>query len=298
MGALSRSGAVFLLSTLVLVIAGFGVMQVATVNAAETLIVSIDVKLNKDPNKISCKSKDGSINMVIFGSTNFVIRNIDVSSLKLEGKSVTEIHGKIHQKNLNGDNNPDAVIHLSKADVCSALSSLPLGQFVSVKLSGLVNNGQSFEGTDTLKITSSVEPIEEPAPDPPIQNPSPQPNVIESEIHRLVNEERSKAGKQPLQWNERLADLARQHSADMRDNNYFNHGNFAQRIRTVCGGAAGENIFYSFGKDSNQVAEAAVTAWMNSQGHRANILSSLYHSEGVGIAVSATKVYVTQDFCS
>jgi uncharacterized protein YkwD len=297
MGA-SRSGAVFLLSTLVLMIASFGVMQFVTVSAAETLIVSIDVKLNKDPNKIGCKSKDGSINMAIFGSASFVPSNIDVSSLKLEGKPVAEIHGKIHQKNLNGDDHPDGVIHLSKADVCSALSSLPAGQFVSVKLTGLMNNGQSFEGTDMLKVTSSVEPIEEPAPEPPVQNPSPQPNIIESEIHRLVNEERAKAGKPLLQWSDRLTDLARQHSADMRDNNYFSHGNFAQRIRTVCGGAAGENIFYSFGKDSSQIAQAAVTAWMNSPGHKANILSSLYHNEGVGIAVSSTKVYVTQDFCS
>ncbi|MGH9933969.1 MAG: CAP domain-containing protein, partial [Nitrososphaerales archaeon] len=66
----------------------------------------------------------------------------------------------------------------------------------------------------------------------------------------------------------------------------------------VCGGAAGENIFYSFGKDSAQIAQSAVTAWMNSAGHKANILSSFYHSEGVGIAISETKVYVTQDFCS
>ena len=298
MGALNRSGAVFLASLLVLVMAGFGIIQVATVNAAETLFVDIDIKLNKDPNKISCKSTDGSINIAIFSNENFLARNIDVSSLKLESKSVAEIHGKIHQKNLNGDSNLDGIAHLSKSDVCNALNGLPVGQFVSVKLTGLMTNGQQFQGTDTLKLTSSVKPIEEPAPNPPVQDPGPQPNNVESEIHRLVNEERTKSGLQPLQWNERLAELARQHSTDMRDNNYFNHGNFSQRIRTVCAGTAGENIFYSFGKDSSQIAEAAVNAWMNSPGHRANILSSFYHSEGVGFAVSETKVYVTQDFCS
>ena len=298
MGALNRSGAVFLASILVLVIAGFGIMRVGTVNAAETLIVDIDIKPNKDPNKISCESTDGGVNIAIFGSSNFVPRNTDISTLKLQGKSVTEIHGKIHQKNLNGDSNLDAIVHLNKVDVCNAFNGLPEGQFVSVTLTGLVTNGQQFEGTDTVKIDFPTEAIEEPTPSPPVQDPGSQPNIVESEIHRLVNEERAKAGKQPLQWNERLAELARQHSADMRDNNYFSHGNFAERIRTVCGGAAGENIFYSFGKDSNQIAQAAVTAWMNSSGHKANILSSFYHSEGVGIAVSATKVYVTQDFCS
>ncbi|HLE34962.1 MAG TPA: CAP domain-containing protein [Nitrososphaerales archaeon] len=298
MGALNRSGAVFLASILVLVIASFGIMQVGTVNAAETLIVEIDIKPSKDPNKIGCKLTDGTINVAMFGSSNFVVRNIDVSTLKLQGKSVTEIHGKIHQKNLNGDSNLDAIVHLNKVDVCNAFNGLPEGQFVSVTLTGLVTNGQQFEGTDTVKIDFPTEAIEEPTPSPPVQDPGSQPNTVESEIHRLVNEERAKAGKQPLQWNERLAELARQHSADMRDNNYFSHGNFAERIRTVCGGAAGENIFYSFGKDSSQIAEAAVTAWMNSSGHKANILSSFYHSEGVGIAISESKVYVTQDFCS
>ena len=299
MGALSNSGgAVFLASLLALVIASFGIMQLGTVNAAETLIADIDIKPNKDPNKISCKSTDGSINIAIFGTDNFVVRDIDVSSLKLQGKSVTEIHGKIHQKNLNGDGNPDGVVHLSKTDVCNSINGLPAGQLVSVTLTGLMTTGQLFEGTNTIKTDSPAKPIQEPAPNPPVQDPNPQQNEVESEIHRLVNEERTKAGKQPLQWSERLADLARLHSSDMRDNNYFSHGNFAERIRTVCGGAAGENIFYSFGKDSTQVAQAAVTAWMNSPGHRANILSSFYHSEGVGIAVSATKVYVTQDFCS
>jgi len=298
MGALNRSGAVFLASILVLVITSSGIMQVASVNAAGTSVVDIDVISNKDPNNISCKSTTGSVDMAIFGSRNFIVRNIDVSSLKLEGKSVTEIHGKIHQKHLNGDSILDALVHLRKTDVCNAIKSIPAEQFVPVTLTGLLRNGQQFEGVDTIKANFSAKPIQQPTPNPPVQDPGPQPNNVESEIHRLVNEERAKAGKQPLQWNERLAELARQHSADMRDNNYFSHGNFVERIRTVCGGAAGENIFYSFGKDSNQIAQSAVAAWMNSPGHKANILSSFYHNEGVGIAVSATKVYVTQDFCS
>jgi uncharacterized protein YkwD len=279
-------------------IVGFGIIQLATVNAAGTSIVNIDIVSNKDPNKISCKSTNGSVDLAIFGSRSFIVRNIDVSSLKLMGKSVTEIHGKIHQKHLNGDSILDALVHLRKADVCNAISGIPAEQFVPVTLTGLLRNGQQFEGTDMVKADFSTQPIQQPAPNPPTQDPSTQPNAVESEIHRLVNEERTKAGKQPLQWNDLLAELARKHSADMRDNDYFSHGNFAQRIRTVCAGAAGENIFYSYGKDSTQIAKAAVTAWMNSPGHKANILSSLYHNEGVGIAVSATKVYVTQDFCS
>lgn len=273
-------------------------MQVTTVNAAGTSVVTMDIISNKDPNNISCKSTNGSVDTAIFGSRSFIVRNIDVSSLKLIGKSVTEVHGKIHQKHLNGDGILDALVHLRKTDVCNAIKDIPAEQFVPVTLTGLLRNGQQFEGTDTIKVDFSTQPIQQPSPNPPVQAPNPQASEVESEIHRLVNEERVKAGKQVLQWNERLAELARKHSADMRDNDYFSHGNFAQRIRTVCGGAAGENIFYSYGKDSTQIAKAAVTAWMNSPGHKANILSSLYHSEGVGIAVSETKVYVTQDFCS
>jgi uncharacterized protein YkwD len=291
-------GAVVLVSMLVLAITGFGIIQLAAVNAAEGLIANIDIKPTKNSNKIACKSTEGSVSIAIFGSSSFVPRKIDASSLKLEGQSVTEIHGKVRQKNLNDDNYPDGIVHLSKSDVCSAFNGLPVGQFVSVALTGLLSNGQQFKGTDSIKIDSVISPIEEPAPSPAVQDPAPEANEIESEIHRLVNEERAKAGLQPLQWDDRLAELARQHSADMRDNNYFSHSNFVERIRTVCAGAAGENIFYSFGKDSAQIAHSALTAWMNSAGHKANILSSFYHSEGVGIAVSATKVYVTQDFCS
>ena len=131
-----------------------------------------------------------------------------------------------------------------------------------------------------------------------INNPTSKVSEVEAEIHRLVNEERTKAGVKPLQWSERLAEIAEQHSTDMRDKNYFSHGNFVQRIRTVCAGAAGENIFYGFSTDPIKIAKSAVSSWMNSPGHRANILSTSYHIEGVGIAISETsKAYVTQDFC-
>ena len=286
-----------LASILILEITSLSITQVTALSSAETLVVDIDIKPSKDPNKIGCKSTDGSVNIAIFGSANFVARNVDVSTLKLEDRAVTEIHSKIHQKNLNGDSYLDAIIHLNKAGVCNALNGLPVGQFVQVTLTGLMIDGQQFEGMDEIKIDSYPKPSEDPAPKPPSEEPSITPSV-ESEIHRLVNEERTKAGLQPLHWSEQLAEIAEQHSTDMRDKNYFSHGNFVERIRTVCGGVAGENIFYGFGTDPTAIAKSAVSAWMNSSGHRANILASVYHSEGVGIAISENnKVYVTQDFC-
>ena len=278
---------------LILGIAGSSIAQVTALNPRETLIVDIDIRPSTDPNKINCKSTNGSINIAVFSDSNFVAKNIDVSTLKLEDKSVTEIHGKVHLKNLDGNGDRDALVHLNKVDVCNAISNLPVGKLVPVTLTGLMTDEQQFEGTDTIKI-NSPKPTEDPSSAPP----TPTPAGVEAEIHRLINEERTKAGVQPLQWSARLSEIAEQHSTDMRDKNYFSHGNFVQRIRTVCGGAAGENIFYGFGTDPTTIAKSAVTAWMNSAGHRANILASIYHSEGVGIAISENnKVYVTQDFC-
>ncbi|TMW70300.1 CAP domain-containing protein [Alteribacter natronophilus] len=107
---------------------------------------------------------------------------------------------------------------------------------------------------------------------------------FEQEVVRLTNEERTQRGLPELEIAEDVADVARDKSADMRDQGYFSHnspthGSPFDMMRSygVDYNAAGENI-----AAGQQTPEQVVDAWMNSQGHRDNILSSSYTEIGVG----------------
>ncbi len=118
----------------------------------------------------------------------------------------------------------------------------------------------------------------------------------EQEVIRLINEIRSANGLTVLQENWELSRVARYKSQDMRDLRYFNHESptygspftmmraFGLRYR-----AAGENIAMGY-----RTPQAVVTAWMNSDGHRANILNRSYTQIGVGYVANGS--YWTQMF--
>ncbi|MBD7937719.1 MULTISPECIES: SafA/ExsA family spore coat assembly protein [Cytobacillus] len=124
---------------------------------------------------------------------------------------------------------------------------------------------------------------------------------MESQVVQLVNEERAKEGLKPLKENWELARVARFKSQDMIDRRYFSHqsptyGTPFQMIKDfgLTYNAAGENI--AAGQTS---AQAVVTAWMNSDGHRKNILSSQFTEIGVGYAKGGSYGhYWTQMFIS
>ena len=106
----------------------------------------------------------------------------------------------------------------------------------------------------------------------------------ESEVVRLVNAVRAENGLRPLAVNWELARVARYKSEDMVANRYFSHtsptyGTPFQMIRAfgLSFRSAGENIAYG-----QRTPAAVVGAWMNSSGHRANILNSSYTHIGVG----------------
>lgn len=122
---------------------------------------------------------------------------------------------------------------------------------------------------------------------------------IEREVVRLVNAERAKQGLKPLELDSKLSSVARKKSQDMRDNNYFSHQSptygspfdmlkqFGVSYRT-----AGENIAAGYPS-----AQAVVTGWMNSAGHRANILNPSFTKIGVGyVAGGKYGSYWTQLF--
>ncbi len=118
----------------------------------------------------------------------------------------------------------------------------------------------------------------------------------ESEVVRLVNAERAKRGLKALGHNWQLSRVARYKSEDMRDKGYFSHtsptyGSPFQMIKSfgISYRTAGENI-----ARGQQTPAAVVSAWMNSSGHRANILNSSFTEIGVGYVASGR--YWTQLF--
>lgn len=118
----------------------------------------------------------------------------------------------------------------------------------------------------------------------------------EKEVVRLVNEERTKNGLKPLTYDWELGRVARIKSQDMRDNKYFSHtsptyGSPFQMMKSfgIKYRSAGENI-----ARGQRTPKAVVDAWMNSSGHRANILNPSFTHIGVGYVSNGS--YWTQMF--
>ena len=135
-----------------------------------------------------------------------------------------------------------------------------------------------------------------PRPPAPAGTPTTWP---EAQVLALVNEQRAKAGCAALTGDPRLAAAARGHSADMAARGYFDHStpegvDPGTRITRAgyAWSAYGENI--AMGQPD---AASVMTAWMNSSGHRANILNCGFRDLGVGLAYDAGhRPYWTQDF--
>jgi len=107
---------------------------------------------------------------------------------------------------------------------------------------------------------------------------------IELEVIQLVNVQREKAGLQPLRKNDKLMTVARVKSQDMVDENYFSHtspvyGTPGELLNyhDVTYRRSGENI-----ATGQRTSEIVVNAWMDSPGHRANILNPDFKQIGVG----------------
>lgn len=156
---------------------------------------------------------------------------------------------------------------------------------------------------------------------------------LEQSVHNLINQERKSAQLNPLAWNEPLASLAQAHSVDMLENGYFAHNSLDGKTPTDRANEAGfecsvfsegrqrtgigENILtastyhsievtelngvetsrYNW-KTQDELADEIVTTWMNSRGHRLNILRSDYTQQGLGaVTGSEQRIYITQNFC-
>ncbi len=152
---------------------------------------------------------------------------------------------------------------------------------------------------------------------------------LETLVHSLINQERLKRDLAGLEWDGEIAAIARDHSVDMGNKKYFSHTNRDGQNATDRGANAGYDCikdygnYYTFGLAENihqgwlfssttyingvafynwssqgEIAARAVNGWMESRGHRENILKDTYDRTGIGIAITSEgKVFITQNFC-
>lgn len=124
-------------------------------------------------------------------------------------------------------------------------------------------------------------------------------NALENEVLRLVNQERAKQGLKALTLDTKLLSLAEMKAQDMADKGYFDHTSptygtpfemlqkYGVRYRS-----AGENI-----AAGQKTAQEVMQSWMNSSGHRANILNAGYTKIGIGYKSGGKyRTYWTQLF--
>jgi uncharacterized protein YkwD len=146
--------------------------------------------------------------------------------------------------------------------------------------------------------TTTTPPVVAEAPAPQAPAPAAVPADLDAEdlVLALVNAERAAAGCGALSGDAALASVARAHSADMRDREFFDHVNLDgldpfDRAAQAGLSARAENIAYG-----QQDAAAVMDAWMNSPGHRANILDCSLTRLGVGMADGSGGPWWTQLF--
>ncbi|KOV66066.1 CAP domain-containing protein [Streptomyces sp. MMG1121] len=122
-------------------------------------------------------------------------------------------------------------------------------------------------------------------------------SAAEAEVLKLVNQERSKVGCSPLSGNSSLTRLAESFSADMAARGFFDHTDPDGKSpwdRAAAAGISnlgGENI-----ARGQADAAAVMQAWMNSPGHKANILNCDFKTLGVGVHFGTGGPWWTQDF--
>ena len=131
-----------------------------------------------------------------------------------------------------------------------------------------------------------AEPETPAAPTTPAQDPDSSASLAayEQQVVDLVNKERAAAGLSALKVNTKLAGVAEKKAEDLRDNNYFSHtsptyGSPFDMMKQfgITYSSAGENI-----AKGQKTPESVMNGWMNSAGHKANILNSSFTEIGVG----------------
>jgi len=115
------------------------------------------------------------------------------------------------------------------------------------------------------------------------QNQQTVDSISEQKMFELVNQERIKFGVKPLVWNQKMADVGRNHSKDMFERGYFSH--YSPEGKDVGDRLDQAGIFYTVAGENLALAPDVIRAHnglMNSEGHRRNILDPAFSKIGIG----------------
>jgi uncharacterized protein YkwD len=120
---------------------------------------------------------------------------------------------------------------------------------------------------------------------------------IERQAFDLINKKRSEIGLALLMWNDELAEVARVHSQDMAEQQFFSHkgsdgtmvDDRADKFGIKNWSAIGENIAFERGFEN--AAEFAVERWMESPAHKQNLLDQRWKETGMGVAILPDGTY-------
>ena len=195
---------------------------------------------------------------------------------------------------------------------------------VAKQASSLEDVPDSFSSITSITATNTPSPKSQVAVKPtPEENRQDRANAdsanrileLERKVHAGINAARTRNGISPqLRWEDQLSDVARAHSDDMTNRGYFDHGNpegLGPSDRVDRAGyncwkgthyGVAENITIELESASiDRMADGAVQSWLNSPGHRTNLLGRQYDRTGIGASFGTLKghkaVYVTQIFC-
>jgi uncharacterized protein YkwD len=128
---------------------------------------------------------------------------------------------------------------------------------------------------------------------------------IERAILELSNQARQQVGVAELHWEPSLSEAARGHCQDMAELNFFDHDSPIPRKHDAgarvqaAGGRAGlvaENLYWSSGHPPDKIAPLALEKWLQSSGHRENLLGGEYTRVGVGVFRRGQTFWITQVF--
>jgi uncharacterized protein YkwD len=127
---------------------------------------------------------------------------------------------------------------------------------------------------------------------------------VEQRVFAEINEVRGAHQVAPLRWNARIAEQARHHSERMAGRHFMSHydpefGGPGDRLSRVgiAWRACAENIYQDSGY--RDPARSATQSWMESSGHRKNLLSGTYTDTGIGVAIGARGEHIiTQIFAA
>ena len=127
---------------------------------------------------------------------------------------------------------------------------------------------------------------------------------VEQRIFQAINQVRQENKLAPLKWSAKVADVAQSHSRRMATKRFFSHedpkfGGPDNRLSAagIMWRRCGENIFEEYGE--RDPVQSAVRGWMQSSGHRKNILNREFTHTGIGVAIGRDRAYtITQMFAA